>query len=707
MFCRSCTASIQAAFDSLNRARSGNQDCQSETIFHESQPSDLYGEGCWICQQMRTLSLEHEIDYQISNSTEHRSRLTVGSEFRNNVQKVRKSRVELYMFSQENYLILTMMVTEDPQLELHGPLLLDFNLSQASNYAAVSGTALKPYFTSRTTSAMANSRLWGQWIHTCSESHRRCRDLDQRLRPFLPDRLIEIFTQDNGASFTWKLVFRADFGNVRYLTLSHCWGSSTHTSLTSRNISAYSKLSTYSRLPKSFQHAFHITFSLGFQFIWIDSLCIVQDDLKDWKSQASMMGSVYKHASCNIAATWAADGNDGCFAKRESRILPLDLGYGQSTEYQVDMPNLYYDDLMAAPLNTRGWVTQERFLARKQLSFAKSQIYWECRELVASEQYPAGIPQSLMDSSGPNQAAPLTGKPTLDVTTDLERRVAWAALVDFYSNCHFSRVSDKMIALAGLAEEMRNITADIYLAGLWKRDLQSQLCWSTDFDMRRRENRSTVPTYLAPTWSWANVDGPVISDHRYSHTNTQYASLAEVLDASVSSEHISGLHSFVSSRLVLRGIAGWARVMRTDIYSDDFYDDEWIIQSTGFDDSSEALLTAGIHVGIHWDKNMSGSEIDPGRWPVFLEERNSNFLFMFVYINIESSDIVGLLLRRLPETADEVTYVRMGIFSDWLDGSLSSSLLSRLGFPSGESIVEDIDLDNASLAGLVHTINVI
>jgi hypothetical protein len=271
---------------------------------------------------------------------------------------------------------------------------------------------------------------------------------------------------------------------------------------------------------------------------------------------ASFWSSINRQTQArrNIAATWAKNSNDGGCFTRETRTFKLVFSHGQSKDFHIRREIDYYDDLVKAPLNKRGWVAQERYLAKRQLSFAQTQVYWECQELIASEQYPQGIPEHLRDFSPYNQATP-TGKPTLDLTTEEDLRDAWAALVDFYSDCKFTKWSDRMIALAGLAEEMQRKTGDVYLAGLWKKDIHRQLCWSTDFDVRREFDRFRVPFYLAPTWSWASVNGPVMSDQRSIYRDYPAVSCIQVLNASVVSEHISELHSFVASTLVLRGIA--------------------------------------------------------------------------------------------------------------------------------------------------------
>lgn len=136
------------------------------------------------------------------------------------------------------------------------------------------GSSMEPDPVSGPTfSAAGTHKLSSHWLQTCSESHTSCRELERELQPFVPKRLIEISTEDNGNSFSWRVVCPADMGDVPYFTLSHCWGTSQCTCLTSKNHHAFAKFTSFSSLPKTYQHAFLVTFSLGCRFIWIDSLC--------------------------------------------------------------------------------------------------------------------------------------------------------------------------------------------------------------------------------------------------------------------------------------------------------------------------------------------------------------------------------------------------------------------------------------------------
>jgi len=76
-------------------------------------------------------------------------------------------------------------------------------------------------------------------------------------------------------------------------------------------------------LSKTFQEAILAARHLGFQYLWIDSLCIVQGDIENWRGKGSAMRIVYGNSSLTIAATDAKDGKMGLFFSRNpTRINP-------------------------------------------------------------------------------------------------------------------------------------------------------------------------------------------------------------------------------------------------------------------------------------------------------------------------------------------------------------------------------------------------
>ena len=138
----------------------------------------------------------------------------------------------------------------------------------------------------------------------------------------------------------------------------------------------------------------------SYRYIWIDSLCIIQDSEEDWRREAVSMGEVYKNAICNIAATGAVRREDGCFLPRtEDPLVYTSLvirATWKTSELMTASPGWYVGEVkgmwrrevLDAPLNHRAWVLQERLLSPRVLHFGARQILWECDILAACKIYP-------------------------------------------------------------------------------------------------------------------------------------------------------------------------------------------------------------------------------------------------------------------------------------------------------------------------------
>jgi Heterokaryon incompatibility protein (HET) len=109
-----------------------------------------------------------------------------------------------------------------------------------------------------------------------------------------------------------------------YMTLSHRWGQTEVIKLTTATIDRMRNGIPISELPVLYQDAVTACRKLGTRYIWIDSLCIIQDQEQDWIHEASTMGRVYSNSLCNIEAAHAADGDGRLFFSRsEEKIKPL------------------------------------------------------------------------------------------------------------------------------------------------------------------------------------------------------------------------------------------------------------------------------------------------------------------------------------------------------------------------------------------------
>lgn len=330
--------------------------------------------------------------------------------------------------------------------------------------------------------------LTKKWLTECLTSHNNC--LPRAERP-LPSRLLYF------ESGQLQLCLRSKILNdISYVTLSHCWGDLNILKLTKNTLEAFQLGIPLESLCKTFRDAIFVAGYLGFNYLWIDSLCIIQDDREDWEKEAPLMSMVYGGASLNIAATGAKDGNDGLFlervpmsVRRSKTCVKMDVN-GETKNFQFADDDIYYRCVGTQPLARRAWALQERILATRTIHFSKTELFWECRTKSACETFPESLPRSMCDQ--PNFLRK-------DLPPD------WDAIVQLYSIGRLSYSRDKLIALSGIAQYVQSITKDQYLAGLWRRDLEETLCWKL---LDSPEPKPTI--YRAPTWSWASVEGMIM-----------------------------------------------------------------------------------------------------------------------------------------------------------------------------------------------------
>jgi Heterokaryon incompatibility protein (HET) len=293
------------------------------------------------------------------------------------------------------------------------------------------------------------------------------------------------------------------------------------------------------QLPLTFQDAITVTRHLGFEFIWIDSLCILQDSREDWLRESSLMGKVYSQGVCNIGAIASASGSEGCFRQRD----PLLLDRTVIETAWTDQPNgelhlfLRLESYRAKPppLLRRGWVVQEQFLSHRFLHFDTQQVIFECKQGYVSEMYPAGVPSTYQLPTGPLTKADephALASRNADFRETLRVYNYWARLVERYTVCHLTVETDRLVAISGIAKALQGTLHEDYYAGLWKGQLPQGLLWIVEHDTSRSEKervaKPALPSsYLAPSWSWASIIA-AIEFHRMSLPSAESV-LAEVL----------------------------------------------------------------------------------------------------------------------------------------------------------------------------------
>ncbi len=161
---------------------------------------------------------------------------------------------------------------------------------------------------------------------------------------------------------------------TKYLTLSHCWGNADFLTLTQDSLSQFkaSVPISHPKFNRCFLDALRFAFKLGYRYLWIDSLCIIQKmpNDEDWKREFPRMGDVYRHAVCNLAATAFKDGRQGIFVERDgSSMMPAKVAFEtimpMDKHYFVVENEVWTERVESAPLLQRAWVIPEQILVCK------------------------------------------------------------------------------------------------------------------------------------------------------------------------------------------------------------------------------------------------------------------------------------------------------------------------------------------------------
>ena len=351
-----------------------------------------------------------------------------------------------------------------------------------------------------------------EWIDNCLNRHSLC---SRPERAPLPTRVIDVGYTD-GIPNPRLQINRGHLG--RYLTLSHCWGGGDRVTLTKRKLHAFQQAIPFGQLPKTFQDAIELTRLLGLRYLWIDALCIVQDDQNDWRKESASMCAVFENAELSISALSATDSHSGMLHERShaqisAHVNGVPLGIRKRLDSLLQARG-------TSRLQTRAWCYQERLLSRGILHIAPAQMYWECRTCTASEAMPHNNTPNSVAYENRDNSTSLASNNISHVGLGHE----WLHLVSAYSERQITRASDRLPAIAGLADKAKKELGNVvYMQGLWSHDLHAGLAWkrrnfihgkvipSRDkYFSRSSPSAAARPLRpIAPSWSWASINDAV------------------------------------------------------------------------------------------------------------------------------------------------------------------------------------------------------
>lgn len=320
--------------------------------------------------------------------------------------------------------------------------------------------------------------------------------------------------------------------DISYVALSYCWGKGNSLCTTKSTISEFRDGIDLHVVPAALLDAAEICRKLEEQYIWIDRLCIQQDDSADWQQHALIMARIYEQAELTIAAVTSASVHDSFLrpdnAKlredRDSLVVPWpDRVRNEFGDIRVrvrsKLSDMIYDSSMEPyrylpesprPLGIRGWTYQERYLAQRSVRYEAHQIVWECPTAQYLEKFP-------FDTLQPA------------ARHDWQRSVA-----DFSLRC-LTYATDRSAAISGLASRHNRLSGETYLAGLWENDaVLSQLLWEPNIPQIHLENSGLKfcdahSMSNAPSWSWLSVSQPVSWQiHQYNDSNFPNLKILEI-----------------------------------------------------------------------------------------------------------------------------------------------------------------------------------
>ncbi|KAF4471936.1 hypothetical protein FALBO_1154 [Fusarium albosuccineum] len=343
-------------------------------------------------------------------------------------------------------------------------------------------------------------------LDACLQHHDGCQETGQ----VMLTRVIEAGAPGDDRV---RLIESKNACSNRYVALSYCWGKDAVFTTIKSNFQQVMSGIPVSILPKTLQDAIYVTRQLEVPYLWIDAICIIQDDLADWEKESATMGNVYKEALFTLAAASSSSSNQGFLDER-----PKSTDFSTEWINEDGIPTILKARLDPTtsqtiwtsskfPLNNRGWTLQEQVLSSRIVIFGDVEIQWRCPSSHRCE------------CRGIDSWTKHWSRVSLDTNSSLEdTHIFWHDLVSKqYSVRQLTKGSDKLPAVSGIASTIKQRTQSDYIAGLWVDNILRDLCWCTKYRPSAPlsvENCNSTPAapldtpeYRAPTFSWASVDG--------------------------------------------------------------------------------------------------------------------------------------------------------------------------------------------------------
>lgn len=367
-----------------------------------------------------------------------------------------------------------------------------------------------------------------RWLDTCLQTHKSCNKIAER-HPFVPPRLVQL----DDAAESFRVVPATELApGTRYATFTHCYGPDDEgiklLESTVRHLSSQQPLSA---LPQSYRDACAVLGQLGLSHIWIERLCVIQDNQADQQAHQDKLlrRDILSNGFCGIGDAGSGSSSSGLFTKLDRGPLAPDVFLFQPRADAPPSPHVLLKDITTdklrafrcEPISESVQALRDRLLVSRMVYFGSQMLFWECHASHHDELGTTTTAEHGPDIVGregelaPSGSMPVVKlwKPLLEYCTHyLEDPVdqildRWASFVTRFSKLGASP-SERLPLLENLAMEVRQLLAEhgcedtTYLAGLWRVSFPAALLWLT-----QKPAQEAPATPFAPSWSWASVDG--------------------------------------------------------------------------------------------------------------------------------------------------------------------------------------------------------
>jgi hypothetical protein len=354
--------------------------------------------------------------------------------------------------------------------------------------------------------SFADYNVASEWINKCA-GHEFCRKQEEIV---LPTRVIDCSQPEKP-----RLLITNGLQGF-YAALSYVWGGRQSQCTTMANVDSYVQ-GINVPLPQTIVDAMVATHKLGLRYLWVDSLCILQDSDDDKLKEIVQMRAIYENALITIIAASAYGANEGFLQDQQPTIrLPFQCPAGKVGSMLVQCKPCFDDRSLGVEsggINNRAWCLQEGILSPRQLIFSSPILIFRCRTIVANISSGFRV-QTEPQAMETHLLFPNNSNVSLSDDQLSSLRSLWHQILADYPGRGMSMPSDKLVAIAGVVEAFQQVWGGNCIAGLWQQTLIEDLLW-------RRFAFSDSPlfprpaNYRAPSWSWAAIDGNILphSDH--------------------------------------------------------------------------------------------------------------------------------------------------------------------------------------------------